>query len=166
MIRGLGGHVGRPAIAHDGHEAVLIYSDALERGDRRSPRPPSTLYAARIRPGEAPPAAAVLPTENTTFAADGALTSEYSPSVAPLSGGGWVVTWTRGDVELRDAPQEIWMRAYSENFSPLTPPLRINTGVSGSDPEIVETSRGYLVVWLSGSHGTRALRAAAAQCQR
>ena len=119
-----------------------------------------------MRPGEAPPSAAVLPTDNTSFSANGTLTSEYAPAVAPLTGGGWVVAWTRGDVEVSDAPQEIWIRAYTEGFAPLTAPLRVTDGVSGSDPEIVETPRGFLVVWLSGTHGTRALRAAAGRCLR
>jgi hypothetical protein len=164
MLRGLGGHVGRPAIAQDGREIALVHADTPERVGRRAPHLPSKLYALRGRPGEVPSPVGELPTDNTTYAASGSLTSEYSPSVAPLAGGGWVVTWTRGDTETRNAPQEVWLRAYTEGFSPLTPPLRLNDATSGSDPEIVETPRGFLVVWLAGDHGTRVLRTIAGRC--
>ena len=82
----------------------------------------------------------------------------HSPSVAPLSDGGFTVVWAQLDTVTLTNGWDIWGRAFSPSGSPAGSPFTINTHLYGDQyaPKIAAGPSGSLVVWTSlGQDGSR-----------
>ena len=74
-----------------------------------------------------------------------------SPSVAPLSDGGFTMVWAQKDAVNPDNSWDIWGRAFSASGNPLASDFGINGYLYGDQyqPKIAAGPAGSLVVWTS-----------------
>ena len=82
--------------------------------------------------------------------------SQYEPSVASLSNGGFVVSWRDDQGSSHDdgtgvgSSYDVWARVFNANGTQVTPEFRVNSYVSGSqyEPSVVGLEAGgFVVAW-------------------
>jgi hypothetical protein len=80
-----------------------------------------------------------------------------SPTVAPLSSGGFTVAWSQKDTVLTNS-WDVWGRAFSASGTPMGADFRINTYLYGDQyrPKLASGPNGILAVWTSmGEDGSK-----------
>jgi hypothetical protein len=151
-LRTLGGAPGHPFLGASGQTAVIVFADrgpSPHRG-RHDPSvtpPPYTLFAARLGIDGTPEVPVALATEGDR------LEDEFSPSVAPLADGTWLIGWSYGPREMHHnstGSQRMYLRRYGADLSPRGAPLWVNPAGSGSDGRFVTSGNHFTLAVMTG----------------
>jgi hypothetical protein len=166
----LGGEVGLPRLAWNGHEALVTFADRgptppRERGAPTPEPPPYSVYALRIAPGATLQGLAPqrLDTRETV---DG---EEFAPSPAALVDGSWLLAWTDGNKHTHDrdeaSQQGVWLRRYSRVLVPVGDAVDITPTESASDPRLAVVGERFVVALASGRGRGRVPLVRSGSCQ-
>ncbi len=163
-IATLGGEVGLPRVAWNGHEALVVFADRgptppRVRGLPRPVPPPYRLYALKVTStGPATP----VPLETRPDVIE----DEFAPTPAALPDG-WVVVWSDGLRHARRG-QEAWrhvlLRRYESDLRPRGGPMELYPEDSASDARVVTLGNRFVVAAAAGRGSSRRVVVRAGVC--
>ena len=118
QIVGSGGKVGRPAVATDGSEVLVVFAD----------RPPAPQAGIELRWAHGPLGKPLADATIVDIPSGGPGGDAMAPAVAALPGNRWLMMWTEG---LRNGPKTLRAQTYDRKYRPIGEALRV-TPATGS----------------------------------
>jgi hypothetical protein len=149
-VTGSGGAVGKPASGWNGREVAVIFADRPEGASR---------YEIRIghaAPGTLPAVTAVLPLPRGGPGGDA-----FSPDIAGLDDGRWLLIWTEG----ASGSRAVRAQTLAPDFRPLGDPIALSPPAGNFGQGVLGVAGGRVAtVFLSKGSSSYELWGAVLQC--